>query len=162
MADPVFFVDAVALLENCLFMPGVRETTRESLLVTMVASICEVYPVLAYPDVLASVLERERVRATGTPEGVAFPHGKYAGSSGVYAVVATAPHGIDFGAGECMRCQIVVLTVSSAYRADGHLHFLSYMARRLRAPHVRAKIIRARSKAGFVKALQHSYDESHQ
>ncbi len=161
MAEPVAFVDIGDVLEHGLFMPGVRETAREPLLVTMVAALCAAFPVLPYKDVLTSVLEREKVRSTGTSDGVAFPHGKYAGAAGVYAVLATAPQGIDFGAGEYMPCQIVVLTVSSAYRADGHLHFLSYMARCLRDPHVRAMLLKARNGDAFAEALQHSCHERH-
>jgi len=146
--------DGAVLLQNCCFVPNLAATTREEALVALVAVLARVYPVLPEAEILQSVLHRERLRTTGTLEGVAFPHGKHAGIHGLYAAVATQPEGIDFGSEQVMPCQILILTVSSAYRADGHLQFLGYMARYLRIPSVRAAVLAAQHKADFIRALR--------
>ena len=146
------------VLEGCVLLAGVRHQSRESVLGAMVAALGQTMPSFPQDALLASILEREQVRSTGTPEGVAFPHGKHAMIDGVCAVIATAPHGIDFGGITPLPCSIIVLTVSSVYRADGHLHFLAHMARCLRYPEVRAAVLEAKSKSTLLDALHVAAD----
>ena len=147
--------EAGRVIESCTFMAGLALQPREIVLAKMVAALGASLPGIPEAEVLQSVLERENVRPTGTTEGVAFPHGKHADIDGVYTVVATirGEEGIDFGSCKPLRCRIIVLTVSSSYRADGHLQFLAYMARCLRHPTIRASVISAQNKAAFLDAL---------
>lgn len=147
-------IDAWRVLENCCFLSGLAVQSRESVLAAMVTSLGQMLVNFPESEVLASVLKREQVRPTGTPEGVAFPHGKHATIDGVYAALATVAPGIDFGGIRPVPCQIIVLTVSSVYRADGHLHFLAYMARSLQDVTIRAAVLGAKNKAALLDVLR--------
>ena len=145
--------DPAKVLENCNFLYSVEYKTRAALLPAMVSALAKDYPGISESAVLASVLEREQIRSTGTPEGVAFPHGKHESIDGICVAIATARHGIDFGRTTPMPCRIIVLTLSSLYRADGHLHFLAHMAGFLRFEAVRSAVLAAKNKAALLDAL---------
>lgn len=141
------------VLSQCCFMPDLAGVRRDDTIRLMVEALARLHPFLDIPLVQESVLVRERVRATGTPEGVAFPHGKHNGLDGPFAAIAIASAAIDFGADQSLPCRILILTISSAYRSDGHLQFLGHMAGFLRWPEIRAAVLAARDKAGFLQAL---------
>jgi mannitol/fructose-specific phosphotransferase system IIA component (Ntr-type) len=142
-----------AVLSQSCFMPDLAVGRRDEAIRVMIEALARQHPFLDTPLVLESVLVRERVRATGTPEGVAFPHGKHNGLGGPFAAIAIASAAIDFGADHRLPCRILILTISSAYRSDGHLQFLGHMAGYLRWPDVRSAVLAARDKAAFLQAL---------
>ncbi|MFU8780207.1 MAG: PTS sugar transporter subunit IIA [Kiritimatiellia bacterium] len=145
--------DPFQLVASCHFLPQLEAQTREAVLEMMVRQLDVDLPAISRVELLASVLRRERIRATGTPEGVAFPHGKHARIDDIYAVVATTQKPVDFGAGEAMPCRILILTVSSVYRADSHLQFLAHMARCLCQAKVRDAVLAAKDEHALIRAF---------
>jgi nitrogen PTS system EIIA component len=146
--------DASDVLSNCFYMPHLSAKTRDAAIGQMVTYLASRVPGLPGAALLASVLERERLCPTGTPDGVAFPHGKLAEVDGVYGVVATMCEPVSFGDDTAMPCRILVLTVSSSFRADGHLLFLSHMARCLYRETARKALLSATDENEFIRVLR--------
>ncbi len=78
-----------------------------------------------------AVREREEMGSTGMEMGIAIPHGKSAGVTRASVAFGRAPHGVDFGASDGSRVDLVFLIAAPEGEGDLHITLLSRLARRL-------------------------------
>ncbi|MFM9827683.1 MAG: PTS sugar transporter subunit IIA [Sphingomonas sp.] len=82
--------------------------------------------------VAACIADRERLGSTGFGGGVAIPHGKLPGVSGVVGVFARLAQPIDFQAVDDLPVDLVFMMVSPVDTGADHLKALARVSRRLR------------------------------
>lgn len=86
--------------------------------------------------VLKALTEREALGATGLGNGVAIPHGKFAGLRGVVAVFARLEEPVDFDAVDDQPVDLVMMLLAPMGAGADHLKALARVARVLRTESV--------------------------
>ncbi|WP_404400711.1 PTS IIA-like nitrogen regulatory protein PtsN [Pelagibacterium halotolerans] len=80
-----------------------------------------------------TLLSREQLGSTGLGNGIAIPHGKIKGLTGVTAVFARLVEPIDFDAVDDQPVDLVVMLLAPEGSGADHLKALSKVARLLRS-----------------------------
>ncbi len=144
----------VEVLASACFLPLLQARTYPAILQELVSETVAHFGLHDVSGIQASVLAREQRSSTATPEGIAFPHGKHPEVKRVCCAIGLCPEGVPFGLlPETPVCQILVLTLSSVYVCDDHLHVLGELAKRLRRPTVRYAVLAARTHTDLQQAL---------
>lgn len=83
-------------------------------------------------DILDAITSREALGSTGLGNGIAIPHGKLAGLTGVTALFARLDQPIDFDSVDDQQVDIVMMLLAPTGAGADHLKALSRVARLLR------------------------------
>lgn len=86
--------------------------------------------------VLRALSEREALGSTGLGNGIAIPHGKFAGLRGVLAVFARLDEPVDFDAVDDQPVDLVMMLLAPMGAGADHLKALARVARILRTESV--------------------------
>jgi mannitol/fructose-specific phosphotransferase system IIA component (Ntr-type) len=111
------------------------------------------------PDVLAAVLRREKMGSTGMGGGVAIPHAKVEGLTGVYGAFGRSRQGVEYGAVDGERVNLFFLILSPAQDANAHVSALRRVSAGLRLPNM-PKFLRAAKSAREIWDLLVEMDEA--
>ena len=103
--------------------------------------------------VVDSVLEREKLGSTGFGGGVAIPHGKVAGLTHVYGLVARLDEPVDFDAIDKMPVDVVFFLLSPPDAGADHLRALASISRLVRHDSAIEKIRGARDRDSLAAVL---------
>ena len=104
-------------------------------------------------EILASLVERERLGSTGFGHGVAIPHGKVEGLKQIYCLFARLPEAIDYQAIDGERVDLVFLLLSPPDAGAEHLKALAAVSRVLRHVPTLEKMRGARSRDALAAVL---------
>jgi PTS system nitrogen regulatory IIA component len=96
-------------------------------------------------EILGAITSREELGSTGLGNGIAIPHGKLAGLTGVTALVAQLDHPIDFDSVDDQPVDIVVMLLAPTGAGADHLKALSRVARLVRTESVVEDLRNART-----------------
>ena len=104
-------------------------------------------------EILASLVERERLGSTGFGHGVAIPHGKVEGLKQIYCLFARLPDAIDYQAIDGERVDLVFLLLSPPDAGAEHLKALAAVSRVTRHAPTLEKMRGARSRDALAAVL---------
>jgi len=107
-----------------------------------------------------TLLQRERLGSTGLGQGIAIPHGKFAGLKRITGICARLAEPVDFEAVDGQPVDIVFLLLAPEGAGADHLKALSRIARVLRDADTVAKI-RGTRDAVAIHALLSDTQASH-
>lgn len=108
----------------------------------------------AVDDLVRAVEEREGMHSTGLGYGVAVPHGRSGRLSELRVSAGVSAVPIDFGSLDGEPVRIFFLLAAPEREAGRHVKALSRIARIVRQPDVRARLLRARSGEEFYRHLR--------
>ncbi|MDW6023062.1 PTS sugar transporter subunit IIA [Mesorhizobium sp. BAC0120] len=91
-------------------------------------------------EVLAAMLERERLGSTGIGHGVAIPHGRLDGIDAPAAMLATLERPVWFGSPDLAPVDLLLALLWPKSDVAGFLPALSYFCRLLRQPELRERL----------------------
>ncbi len=86
--------------------------------------------------VFEALSDREALGSTGLGNGIAIPHGKLAGLTGVTAVFARLDNPIDFEAVDDQPVDLMMMLLAPVGAGADHLKALARVARLLRNEHI--------------------------
>lgn len=86
--------------------------------------------------IFETLVAREKLGSTGLGNGIAIPHGKLEGISGVTAVFARLEQPIDFDAVDDQPVDLVIMLLAPAGSGADHLKALARVARLMRTESV--------------------------
>lgn len=88
------------------------------------------------PDgaIYEALLQRERLGSTGIGEGIAIPHGKLAGLTRIFGLVARLDKPVNFEALDSQPVDVLFLLLAPEGAGADHLKALARVARVLREP----------------------------
>jgi PTS system nitrogen regulatory IIA component len=96
-------------------------------------------------ELFAEAIEnREALGSTGLGNGIAIPHGKIAGLSGVRAIFMRLDHGVDFDSVDDQPVDLIMMLLAPMGSGADHLKALALVARMLRTESVVDRIRAAR------------------
>jgi len=84
--------------------------------------------------IFEALLQRERLGSTGIGEGIAIPHGKLAGLTRIFGLVARLEKPVDFEALDAQPVDVLFLLLAPEGAGADHLKALARVARVLREP----------------------------
>ncbi len=105
-------------------------------------------------QVVAAVMERERMMGTGLGHGVAVPHARLAGLRSPVVVLGTVPHGVDFESLDGEPVHLVFLILTPESDPGSQIQILREIARLIHDPAVREEAVASRSAVALLAALR--------
>jgi len=132
-------------------LPG---ATRDEVLEELAFRLAQEGAVREPGELIARLVERERLGCTGLGRGVAIPHCKLRDLDQVVVAVASTAQPIDFGAADGIPVSLIFLAASPADAAAPHLQALARISRLLRTPGVTDALRAARSDVEMLAVLR--------
>ena len=133
---------------------GLPGSTRDEVLEELAFRLAQDGAVRAPGELVARLVERERIGCTGLGGGVAIPHCKLPDLDEVIVAVASTARPIDFGAADGIPVDLIFLVASPVDAAAPHLQALARISRLLRTPGVADALRAARSSAEMLGVLR--------
>src|ERR1051326_5171977 len=96
--------------------------TKNDAIAELVQTLADNQQVNDPKKVLEAVLEREATRTTGIGNGLAIPHGKFAGSNDLVMAIGKPETPIDFQAIDGRPVNIIWLLTSPPDKTGPHIH----------------------------------------
>jgi PTS system nitrogen regulatory IIA component len=131
-------------------VPQLVAVHKSDVLKELAAHLVHVDPHLSESDLgrVVDVLEeRERLSSTGVSDGVAIPHGKLAGLTGITAVLGLKREGLDFGALDNQPSSIFVALLAPENSAGMHLKALARISQLFKDHAFRRHVLEATTAA---------------
>jgi len=120
-------------------IPSLRAKTKKQLLQELSAHAAR-RTGLQERYVFDTLLQRERLGSTGLGEGIAIPHGKFAGLKRIVGIFARLAEPVDFEAVDGEPVDIVFLLLAPEGAGADHLKALARISRLLREGHAVDKL----------------------
>jgi len=120
-------------------IPSLRAKTKKQLLQELSARAARLTG-LQERYVFDTLLQRERLGSTGLGEGIAIPHGKFAGLKRIVGIFARLAEPVDFEAVDGEPVDIVFLLLAPEGAGADHLKALARISRLLREGHAVDKL----------------------
>ncbi len=119
--------------ESVLFCTDI--TTKHDVLKRLAARAAEVTGLPA-EELFTALADRESLGSTGLGNGIAVPHGKYAGLKGVVAVFVKLANPVEFESVDDQPVDLVMMLLAPMGAGADHLKALARVARVLRTDSV--------------------------
>jgi PTS system nitrogen regulatory IIA component len=137
-----------------LIFPNLDCLDRTSLLRELAKRITEEREVGDAESLYRKLIEREELSSTGIGEGVAIPHCKMDGLSGVVLAIARVKRGVLFAARDEKPVQLFFCVVSPSAEPALHLQCLAAISSWLQVKHHGEELLRLEDKDSMYTLLQ--------
>lgn len=104
--------------------------------------------------VIKVLLEREALGSTGIGQGIAIPHGKFAGVQKLIGACGISRNGVDFESLDGERAYIFFLLVAPEDSAGPHLKALARVSRLLKDKYLRDTLKSAKDAKALIKIIK--------
>lgn len=132
-------MDLSDLISPYGIIPSLRAKSKKQVLQELAARAADVTG-LDQREIFDTLLQRERLGSTGTGNGIAIPHGKMAGLTGIVGLFARLEEPVDFDAIDEKPVDLVFLLLAPEGAGADHLKALARISRLLRDPAVVKKL----------------------
>jgi len=107
---------------------------------------------------LKDVLEREGYSSTGLEKGLAIPHSKTDGVSGLEIALGISPEGIDFESLDGKPARLIFLVLSPRNTSGPHIQALAVISRNLKKNELREKLEKASSAKEVMQIIREDFE----
>jgi len=149
-------VNLTDYLADDLVLTELTSTDKEDVLAELVAPVASKLDGFDPRQAVRVLLEREDLGTTGIGDGVAIPHGKLEGLSGIILVVGRSLRGVDFEALDGRPCGIFFMVLAPEQAAGMHLRILAHISRLLKDEGFRSSFLKADDLTGLHKLLKNA------
>jgi PTS system nitrogen regulatory IIA component len=130
------------LREECIVAGGAFKDKGEVLRkVALAAKKSPVLKDLDEQEILAGLIEREKLSSTGVGKGIAIPHCRLKSVGDFVMGIITVPSGVDFEALDKQKVNIVIFIIAPAAESNKHVKLLSAVSQTLLMPGVAAEML---------------------
>jgi PTS system nitrogen regulatory IIA component len=130
----------IDILDPAAIVPEMRAASKPEALHELAAVLAELHPSIDPARLVEVLLDREELGSTAIGEGIAIPHGKLSGMSGVVAAFGRSPRGIDFDSLDGSPTRLFFLLVAPEDSAGIHLKALARISRLLKDREFRERL----------------------
>jgi PTS system nitrogen regulatory IIA component len=131
------------ILSPDLVLPNLKGTAKDAVLRELAAGLAGKHPDIKLDQLLAVLVERERLGSTAIGDGIAIPHGKLAGVKKILGAFGRHPAGVDFESLDGNPTQLFFVLVAPEDSASLHLKALARVSRLLKDAAFRERLLRA-------------------
>ena len=136
---------------TCIALKG---ESKKEIITELVDLLAARGKILDRNEVLADVLEREKIMSTGMQDGIALPHAKTGGTSDLAVAVGIKKDGIDFESIDGKASRLFILVASPKKISGPHVQFLAAIGAVLEDSGIRQRVIDAASPQEAAALLQ--------
>jgi len=137
-----------------------RAETKEGVLREMSEVAASGIPSLSAQSLTSILMERESLGSTGIGDGVAIPHGKVPGLTGLLAVFGRSRAGVQFHSLDGKPAHLFFLVVAPEQSAGMHLKALARISRLLKDARFRRSLLDARDADDLRRILEEEDDRA--
>ena len=112
-------------------LPRLKATSKKQVL-NELSALAAKRTGLSEREIFDVLLERERLGTTGVGQGVAIPHGRFAGLDGIYGFFARLDHPVDFDSVDERPVDLLFMLMAPDDAGADHLKALARISRLLR------------------------------
>ena len=141
-------------------IPSLKVKTKKQLLQELAARAAKLTG-LQERVIFDTLLQRERLGSTGLGQGIAIPHGKFAGLRRIVGVFARLAEPVDFEAVDGAPVDIVFLLLAPEGAGADHLKALARISRLLREGQSVDKLRASKDAAALYAVLTESDAKPH-
>jgi len=146
------------LLDEANIVIDLKARDKKGVLEELVEAVIGREPSIDKHALVRVLLERERLGSTGIGDGVAIPHGKYAGITQPLVSFGRSREGLEFESMDGQPAFLFFLLVAPENSANLHLKVLATIARILKNGSFRKSLMAASSREEIYKKIA-QYDE---
>lgn len=121
-------------------VPSIQAVRKEDVIRELATHLCGQLEGVSEADIVRVLMEREQLGSTAIGEGVAVPHAKLAGLSGLSVCLGRARRGVDFGAIDREPVYFFFVVLSPPDSAGAHLKLLARFSQVFRDGDTRARL----------------------
>ena len=143
----------IDLLDTDLVLPEMQATEKTEALAELCEPLAAQHPSLDKEAMVRVLLDRERLGSTGIGEGVAIPHGKLPGATGLLAAFGRSRAGVDFAALDDRPAHLFFVLFAPEDAAALHLKALARISRLLKSPGFRQRLMDAADAEEILRAI---------
>jgi PTS system nitrogen regulatory IIA component len=126
--------------------PFLQAATKKEALQELAALMHSVCPACgSVKDIITVLSDREQIGSTGIGEGVAIPHGKLANLHELEICFGRSVSGVPFASADNKPVHLFFLLLAPADSSGPYLKALARLARFLKSPHIRSRLLHAES-----------------
>ena len=152
-------MDLSDLISADAILPASKANSKKNVLQELSALAANLTE-LPERDISDSLLQRERLGSTGVGQGIAIPHGKFAGLNRIIGLFARLERPIDYEALDGDRVDMIFLLLAPESAGADHLKALARIARFLRMPSV-VKSLRAAATSEAMHTIFRAAEKVH-
>jgi nitrogen PTS system EIIA component len=141
------------ILRPEMVWPKLEAQTKPEVIRELAQRIAEKERSLDGEAVAEILLEREKLGSTGIQDGIAIPHGKVPGLSGILIACGRSPAGIDFDAHDGKPTHLFFVLLAPAFAAGQHLKALARLSRLLKDEAFRERLMSSKDSAALYEAI---------
>lgn len=135
-------------------LPDLTADSASGVLAELANGVARALPGVSSADVQRGFADREALGTTAVGDGFAIPHCRLAAVRALQIRVARHPQGVDFGAPDGQPVRVFFAVASPQSGATDHLEALRAIARLLREPERRARLLAAGGPAELLACLE--------
>lgn len=137
----------VDILSQEFILPQLQGSTKTDVLRELAQHLAQHTPEVDAEQLVAVLLDRERLGTTAIGEGIAIPHGKLPGLKHVIAVFGLSQYGVDCSSLDGGLTKLFFLLVAPEDSAGIHLKALARVSRLLKDKAFRERLLQGGSQA---------------
>lgn len=149
------------LLDKKCVIPELKSTTKSGVLHELAEQVANIYPSLETEKVSEVLMEREELCSTAVDKGVAIPHGKIGGISGIITAFGRSREGIDFDSLDEKPTHLFMLILSPENSSGIHINLLARTSRILKKSYTRSNLLKAESREELYNLLVEEDEKLH-
>ena len=142
------------LLTDRVVIPELQAGDKAEALDEMTTVLAEAHPGIDRARLREMLEDRERLGSTGIGGGVAIPHARLPGLTGVLAVFGRSSRGVDFDAVDGAPTRLFFLLVAPEDSSGMHLKALARIARLLKEQTVREQLLACDDRAELLRIIR--------
>jgi PTS system nitrogen regulatory IIA component len=129
------------ILSPNAIVPELQATSKPEVLQELTNVLAAAHPEIDRDRLVSVLLDREELGSTAIGEGIAIPHGKLPGMSGVVAAFGRHTNGVDFDSLDGSPTRLFFLLVAPEDSAGVHLKALARISRLLKDKTFRERLL---------------------
>ena len=142
------------LTSEALIAPSLNGTSKTATLRELAEHLARQHPEINADRLVEVLWERERLGSTAIGDGIAIPHGKLPGLSGVIGAFGRHVGGVDFDSLDGSPTHLFFLLVAPEDSVGQHLKALARVSRLLKDRAFREKLIGAPDRAELFRLIR--------
>lgn len=134
------------VLDANTVIPALKSTDKPSVIEELAELLALDHPVINKERLIEALLEREKLCSTAVDSGVAIPHAKLSGISGIILGFGRSEKGIEFDSLDRLPTQLFVILVSPENSSGEHIELLARISMIFKQADFRTRLLNAGSK----------------
>jgi PTS system nitrogen regulatory IIA component len=129
------------VLERKTVIPNLQSRSKPDVIRELAENLASAYPNINDEKLIEVLMEREKLCSTAVDSGVAIPHAKLSGISGIIAGFGRSIEGIDYDSLDAKLTHLFIILVAPESSIGAHIQLLARISRIFKNPDLRAKLM---------------------